>query len=257
MKMNMNRWSSVLCLLVFGLLLPSCDSDKQPGADPGRDGSGPGPGVDGGTDGGGGPGGDGGDTVQCRQSPPVFPSFDKHCSVPGDCAIALHQYNCCGSKKAIGINAAERARFDRDEAACEAQYPGCGCDQQPTLAEDGNASMEPDDIAVDCRGNACTTFVRGRVGAACKADAECGTGECVTEAQDATFAGGYCTVKNCDDKTRPCPSGSECRGSAAGGTPICLSLCQVSACRSPYLCCGPGPMARWCAPSESQVCHLR
>lgn len=103
--------------------------------------------------------GDGGDLVMCVGTPQVFPTFDKHCGAPADCAIALHQISCCGSARAIGITQAELARFDRDEQICDGQYPKCECPTAPPIAEDGKMSMGGNDIKVDCRASACTTFI--------------------------------------------------------------------------------------------------
>ncbi len=243
--------------LVLGLVLCSCQ-----GANPGA--------GDGGGDGPGGnldarlvsndAGGDGGDVVMCTGMPRSFPTFNKACTGAGDCAIVLHQTDCCGSLAALGINQGERARFDRDEALCRSMYPGCDCAARPTLAEDGNQALSPTDISVDCRVGACTTFVRphGVVGDACKVDTDCASKQCLTESQDTHFVGGYCTFKGCDEMSHLCPAGSECSGLTQAGTRICLTKCgAMNTCRSPYRCCGPGPTARWCAPEQSSACMLR
>ena len=103
--------------------------------------------------------GDAGDSVMCVGMPQSFPTFDKHCAAATDCALALHVINCCGSAKAIGINQSEVVRFDRDEKICDAQYPKCGCPTSPPIAEDGKTSTGGNDIKVDCRASACTTFI--------------------------------------------------------------------------------------------------
>jgi hypothetical protein len=118
-----------------------------------------------GPDGGGGGdagGGDAGDsTVMCTGATPIkFPTFDKSCRVAGDCFIALHQINCCGTLKALGYNKAEQARFDAAEKICRQQYPGCGCAAMPTTAEDGRTSMREGDIGVECAATGCRTFIR-------------------------------------------------------------------------------------------------
>lgn len=115
-------------------------------------------------DGGGADGGgaDGGDVVQCSGAAPSFPSFNKSCAVAADCIVAVHQINCCGSQRALGVNLAEKARFDADEKVCRAQYPRCGCPTLPTVADDGKSSQRGDgsDIGVGCSAGACATFIK-------------------------------------------------------------------------------------------------
>lgn len=108
----------------------------------------------------GGSGGDGGDLVMCTGATPSFPTFSKTCTGAADCVIGIHQINCCGSKKALGISQAEQARFDADEKICEAQYPGCGCAAAPTVAEDGKTEDIGKMIVVECQANQCTTLVK-------------------------------------------------------------------------------------------------
>lgn len=106
---------------------------------------------------------DGGDAaVMCTGAPPSFPTFERRCAAPSDCFAAIHQINCCGSTRAIGVNAAEKARFQAAEQTCRSQYPGCDCAAAPTVAEDGKSSTTADgsDVAVDCRAGACQTYIR-------------------------------------------------------------------------------------------------
>ena len=96
------------------------------------------------------------------------------------------------------------------------------------------------------------------IGAPCLVDADCATGQCLTEAEDPAFVGGYCTIKNCTDGApTPCPDVNDCRGLTRGSVRICLGRCELGKCRDPYRCCGPGPSAIWCAPSDNPVCLLR
>ena len=99
--------------------------------------------------------------VMCSGAAPSFPTFDKTCATPSDCAIGVHQTDCCGATRAIGIAQAEQVRFAADEKTCEDQYPACGCPASPTVAEDGRSAATPGaTIAVDCLSGACTTAVR-------------------------------------------------------------------------------------------------
>ncbi|HET7505589.1 MAG TPA: hypothetical protein VFK02_31430 [Kofleriaceae bacterium] len=104
---------------------------------------------------------DGGrDEVSCTGSNTSFPTFDKTCSSVTDCAIAIHQTNCCGATLAIGINQAEQQRFDADEKTCLDQYPLCGCPAIPTITEDGQAATPGKMIVVQCQAGKCMTTVQ-------------------------------------------------------------------------------------------------
>jgi len=93
---------------------------------------------------------DAGDSVVCTGQDPTFPTFDKTCERADECFIALHMTSCCGTQAAIGMSNVERDRFDADEARCDAQYPLCGCPVGPTQAEDGNSTIDNNQIVVQC-----------------------------------------------------------------------------------------------------------
>jgi hypothetical protein len=99
------------------------------------------------------------DAISCTGPNPTFPTFDKTCEQATDCFIALHTISCCGTQAAIGISIVERDRFDADEARCDAQYPGCGCAQGPTQAEDGRTAIDNSQIVVKCTSRQCVTSV--------------------------------------------------------------------------------------------------
>lgn len=99
----------------------------------------------------------------------------------------------------------------------------------------------------------------GAVGAACTGDADCATGQCITEAQDRSFVGGYCTLRGCGER-QPCPMGSSCIG--FNGMRVCLAQCmRDDDCRKGYACCsGPGPIIpgrQVCVPERSPLCIVR
>jgi hypothetical protein len=104
--------------------------------------------------------GTGCDTVMCSGSNSSFPTFDKTCSNVDDCAIAIHQSNCCGATLAIGITKAEQDRFAADEKTCVDQYPLCGCPATPTITEDGQAQTAGKMIIVQCQSGRCMTTVK-------------------------------------------------------------------------------------------------
>jgi len=100
------------------------------------------------------------DGVMCTGTVGTFPTFDKTCAGVGDCAIGIHQTNCCGATMAIGIARGEQDRFTADEKVCVAQYPQCACPALPTVAEDGRNPIAGQDIVVECQSSKCMTTVR-------------------------------------------------------------------------------------------------
>lgn len=98
--------------------------------------------------------------IMCSSSNASFPSFDKTCTSADDCAIGIHQTNCCGATLAIGMTKAEQARFAADEKICIDQYPICGCPAIPTITEDGQSAAPGKTIIVECLSNMCMTTVK-------------------------------------------------------------------------------------------------
>ena len=90
---------------------------------------------------------------------PSFPEFDRSCAVTIDCALVLHQIDCCGSLAALGISADAAKLFAEAEAVCAMQYPQCDCLAKPTVADDGNSSPDNNAIAVSCVDGECRSFV--------------------------------------------------------------------------------------------------
>ena len=136
--------------------------------------------------------------------------------------------------------------------------PAC---KGPSMPPASDAAMASADGAIDAGSGDARAPDGGAgrpIGAPCLVDADCATGQCLTEAEDPAFMGGYCTIKNCTDGApTPCPDVNDCRGLARGSVRICLGRCELGKCRAPYRCCGPGPSAIWCAPSDNPVCLLR
>jgi hypothetical protein len=96
----------------------------------------------------------------CRVSDPGFPTFDKTCTVAGDCVFGVHQTDCCGSTKAIGMNKAELAQFTADEKVCTEQYAKCACPAYFTVSEDGQRAMAGQSMVVECQLGQCMTTVK-------------------------------------------------------------------------------------------------
>ena len=107
---------------------------------------------------------DGGDDVipepMCANgSTAFFPTFSKLCGSNADCAVALHQINCCGTKVAWGLTVCEMGPFSWAESLCDGQYPGCGCAEFQTMAEDGYSSFTNSDFVAKCVGGKCRSSI--------------------------------------------------------------------------------------------------
>jgi hypothetical protein len=101
------------------------------------------------------------DVITCTGTTPTsFPSFDKACTIAGDCVIGIHQTSCCGSTLAIGLAGTEQTRFAFDENTCVAQYPQCACPATPTVTEDGQHGAPDKPIVVECQSGRCMTTVK-------------------------------------------------------------------------------------------------
>ena len=96
--------------------------------------------------------------LACESGATTFPDLDKTCSVPGDCFVAIHMINCCGTSVAIGLNVSSQSEFGAAEIACGDAYPACGCAQFPTRAEDGRTE-DMGTIQVDCRDHRCFSYI--------------------------------------------------------------------------------------------------
>jgi hypothetical protein len=101
------------------------------------------------------PGSSGCEPITCGVIASSFPTFDKTCASATDCAVGVHQINCCGSTVALGMTRAEQARFAAAEQVCVEQYPQCACAQTAT-AEDGQ-SVFGKQVVVACQSNRCMT----------------------------------------------------------------------------------------------------
>lgn len=165
---------------------------------------------------------DAGEAIRCGGEDASFPTFATDCAGDGDCALAVHQTNCCGDHAALGLARTERARFDAAEATCRAMYPGCGCPTRGTLADDGQWSTDPAALRVACRAGRCVTSVASAP--ACPG-VTCGPGQ--------LCARGCCGVPGCTPSPSRCvrvPEGCEgrpsceCLGRDACGAGGCVGV---------------------------------
>jgi hypothetical protein len=89
---------------------------------------------------------DGGPSSKCD----FVGMLDDRCTMYSDCTFGVHQTDCCGNTAAVGLNHAERVRFDTLEPMCAASYPGCGCPAGPTHTDSGETALEASMIRVAC-----------------------------------------------------------------------------------------------------------
>jgi hypothetical protein len=132
-------------LTLCALFQPGCNGDKAAACDSAGDSSPPSTACD---------------VVMCAGSNMSFPTFDKTCTSPDDCAFAIHQTNCCGATLAVGLTKAEQTRFAADEKTCVDQYPLCACPAVPTVTEDGQSASAGKTIVVECQSGKCMTTVK-------------------------------------------------------------------------------------------------
>ena len=98
--------------------------------------------------------------VVCGSDAEVFPEFPRECLSNDDCALVLHQTNCCGTEVAWGIRRAALEDFRAAEDECRGEMYHCGCATFATEADDGNTGWGADAFSVRCQENRCFSFVR-------------------------------------------------------------------------------------------------
>lgn len=107
--------------------------------------------------------------VECAGFPS---SFVKGCGVDDNCVGEMHQVDCCGEMKVIGVNHSEAGKFCAAEIGSSTGGPGCRasytkpapCSSNVITAEDGATTTDPTKVAVRCDGGTCKTFVCGLTG---------------------------------------------------------------------------------------------
>ena len=144
-----------------------------------------------------------------KQPFPTTPPIDRSCKGSADCIAVTHMVDCCGTMVAIGINLADKGRFDTAEKACAATFPACGCAAEPTKTDDGSWVAGPSTAEATCDNGRCRTFIKG-CGAPCPAGLACFacTSGPVSEFECSTQCG---LSTDCTDPSRP-----SCRDSAYG-----------------------------------------
>jgi hypothetical protein len=93
--------------------------------------------------------GETGDPLVC-DDPTMFPGVSKACSVDADCAVVLHQTDCCGTLAAVGVEDGSVDAFNEHESMCAALWPACECAAGPTSTEDGGTVPDPASAEAAC-----------------------------------------------------------------------------------------------------------
>jgi hypothetical protein len=77
-------------------------------------------------------------------------TLDRTCAIDGDCAVGLHQTDCCGSSVMIGFRSTEQATYASSESACMASYPGCGCPATLPTTDSGETVTDTGMVHAAC-----------------------------------------------------------------------------------------------------------
>jgi len=110
--------------------------------------------------------------VECAGFPTTFVDG---CVFDDNCVGEMHQVDCCGAMRVIGMNHSAALTFCTAEnggvgsTGCRASYPKpAPCSSSEIKADDGATTTDPTKVAVHCvagsTGSFCKTFVCGTAG---------------------------------------------------------------------------------------------
>jgi len=134
-------------------------------------------------------------------------ALDRSCQTISDCFAAVHQTNCCGQRKYLGLATSAQAAYASLEPKCQQTYPACGCAETSPTTDDGSALRFDGTPAVACVQGVCTTFVPD-CGAPCATGTTCFS--CMTHSALYAACTTMCASSSaCHDPALPmCQSGS-------------------------------------------------
>lgn len=162
----------------------------------------------------------------------AFPEPADTCVADADCAVVLHQINCCGTQEAWGISASAVPEFEANEAICEAQYPKCGCAMFQATADDGSKGWATEDFVAVCDAGTCKS--QGATG--CHAGLQCTNGAlCLSPG--ASIGCGMCMQPDMEG-VPTCTDDASCQ--ATDPTAICVPSTIADCLCSPAMLCKPG-----------------
>ena len=124
--------------------------------------------------------------VSCGGASPKFPAYATACASDADCAVGLHQIDCCGSQVAVGVASGALSSFAAAEAICAEQYPDCKCAQKPPLAQDGVYVADPAGIVARCVDGTC--LAKAKDGPNCQDGAGWSPSKWCQKTSDCTYA---------------------------------------------------------------------
>lgn len=135
--------------LALALLLTACGGGSD--ADAGGGGSDAATGTDAGAESDAGAGTDAGEGTDAGVTACDYVNdLDRSCATDGDCAVGLHQTDCCGSSVMIGFNTSEQASYAAKESACMATYPACGCPAMLPTTDSGETVTDTSAVQAAC-----------------------------------------------------------------------------------------------------------
>ena len=92
-------------------------------------------------------------------------TLDRGCTTDGDCAIGLHQTNCCGSSVMIGYRSTH-TEVPALESQCMASYPACSCPATLPTTDSGETVTDTGMVHAACVSVGptmlCRTYVNNR-----------------------------------------------------------------------------------------------
>jgi len=77
-------------------------------------------------------------------------TLDRTCASDADCAVGLHQTNCCGSSVMIGLRSTQQSTYASSESACMASYPACGCPATLPTTDSGETVTDTGAVLAAC-----------------------------------------------------------------------------------------------------------
>jgi hypothetical protein len=145
------------------------------------------------------------EVLECPPDPPKPACFDasgnldasfKKCNVTADCKVITFQQNCCGTMVATGVNTANAPAAQKCGDDRAATFPGCGCAQSATQADDGSTdpAITGTTANLTCDGGLCKSTFKGEVCGKyiCTATQQCCSGIPLPEPK--CYEGGMCPI---------------------------------------------------------------
>jgi hypothetical protein len=132
-------------------------------------------------------------------------ALDRSCASDSDCAVVVHETNCCGGYAWVGVRASLQEQFAILEAQCEDFYPDCGCADWRRSTDDGSRVTSATMVAAACEAGVCRTYLSA-CGHLCASGSSCQT--CTDVATVVVTAS--CAPQCSSDADCPDPDAARC-----------------------------------------------